>query len=82
MQSTREARSMNRRLLTSMGDTSSDIFKVNQLKVNCLDCISKECFLRHLLVNVKLKKKKEKNRIETSSLFTRCDDFESYSHST
>ncbi|VDK61470.1 unnamed protein product [Onchocerca ochengi] len=32
MQSTREARSMNRRLLTSMGDTSSDIFKVNQLK--------------------------------------------------
>ncbi|MCP9259480.1 putative histone-lysine N-methyltransferase set-2 [Dirofilaria immitis] len=33
MQSTREARSMNRRLLTSMGDTSSDIFKVNQLKI-------------------------------------------------
>ncbi|KAL4003127.1 SET domain family protein [Acanthocheilonema viteae] len=32
VQSTREARSMNRRLLTSMGDTSSDIFKVNQLK--------------------------------------------------
>ncbi|VDK68059.1 unnamed protein product [Litomosoides sigmodontis] len=27
IQSTREARSMNRRLLTSMGDTSSDIFK-------------------------------------------------------
>ncbi|CAG9540853.1 unnamed protein product [Cercopithifilaria johnstoni] len=32
VQSTREARSMNRRLLTSMGDTSSNIFKVNQLK--------------------------------------------------
>uniref|UniRef100_A0A915Q2Z5 [histone H3]-lysine(4) N-trimethyltransferase n=1 Tax=Setaria digitata TaxID=48799 RepID=A0A915Q2Z5_9BILA len=32
VQSTREARSMNRRLLASMGDTSSDIFKVNQLK--------------------------------------------------
>ncbi|VDM97900.1 unnamed protein product [Thelazia callipaeda] len=32
MQSSREARNTNRRLLTTMGDSSSDIFKVNQLK--------------------------------------------------
>lgn len=32
VQATREARSDNRRLLTSMGETSSDFFKVNQLK--------------------------------------------------
>ncbi|VDK44209.1 unnamed protein product [Gongylonema pulchrum] len=32
VQSTREARSMNRRLLATLGETSSDILKVNQLK--------------------------------------------------
>ncbi|VDK55527.1 unnamed protein product [Anisakis simplex] len=32
VQATREARSDNRRLLTSIGETSSDILKVNQLK--------------------------------------------------
>lgn len=30
---TKESRSMHRRLLTTMGDTNTDFFKVNQLKV-------------------------------------------------
>lgn len=33
VQMSREQKAMNRRLLTTMADTNSDLFKVNQLKV-------------------------------------------------